>query len=66
MALFYFHNMKRTLYIALIAVAAVACNSANSGVRLINTKKRRSRWKKQNARTLCSFCVLKAIITLIS
>jgi hypothetical protein len=30
MALFYFHNMKRTLYIALIAVAAVACNSANS------------------------------------
>lgn len=30
MALFYIHNMKRTLYIALMAVAAVACNSANS------------------------------------
>ena len=30
MALFYIHNMKRTLYIALMAVATVACNSANS------------------------------------
>jgi len=29
-ALFYIHNMKRTLYIALMAVAAIACNSANS------------------------------------
>lgn len=30
MALFYIHYMKRTLYIALMAVATVACNSANS------------------------------------